>query len=88
MTAEVAIIERMAFAAATAVGEFAITLFLSRPEWATLTTLIYEHLGRPGQTHYASALVLSCALMALAFAAFMLLEWPGREDHLSPSSHA
>ena len=78
----------MAFAAATAVGEFAVTLFLSRPEWATLTTLIYEHLGRPGQTHYASALVLSCALMALAFAAFMLLEWPGREDHLSPSSHA
>jgi len=78
----------MAFAAATAVGEFAVTLFLSRPEWATLTTLIYEHLGRPGQTHYASALVLSCALMALAFAAFMLLEWPGREDHLNPSSHA
>ena len=78
----------MAFAAATAVGEFAVTLFLSRPEWATLTTLIYEHLGRPGQTHYDSALVLSCALMALAFAAFMLLEWPGREDHLAPASHA
>jgi thiamine transport system permease protein len=32
----------MAFAAATALGEFAVTLFLSRPEWATLTTLIYE----------------------------------------------
>jgi len=78
----------MAFAAATAVGEFAVTLFLSRPEWATLTTLIYEHLGRPGQAHYESALVLSCALMALAFAAFMLLEWPGREDHLSHSHHA
>ena len=78
----------MAFAAATAVGEFAVTLFLSRPEWATLTTLIYEHLGRPGQTHYASALVLSCALMVLAFAVFMLLEWPGREDHLSHAPHA
>ena len=78
----------MAFAAATAVGEFAVTLFLSRPEWATLTTLIYEHLGRPGQTHYDSALVLSCALMALAFAAFMLLEWPGRDDHLTHAPHA
>ena len=78
----------MAFAAATAVGEFAVTLFLSRPEWATLTTLIYEHLGRLGQTHYASALVLSCALMALAFTAFMLLEWPGRDDPLDPSLHA
>jgi thiamine transport system permease protein len=78
----------MAFAAATAVGEFAVTLFLSRPEWATLTTLIYEHLGRPGQTHYAFALVLSCALMALAFGAFMLLEWPGRQDYLNPPPHA
>jgi thiamine transport system permease protein len=78
----------MAFAAATSVGEFAVTLFLSRPEWATLTTLIYEHLSRPGQMHYASALVLSCALMALAFAAFLVLEWPGRNDPLNPSPHA
>ena len=38
----------MAFAAATALGEFAVTLFLSRPEWATLTTLIYQRLGQPG----------------------------------------
>ncbi|MCY7305429.1 MAG: iron ABC transporter permease, partial [Rhodoferax sp.] len=34
----------VAFAAATALGEFAVTLFLSRPEWATLTTLIYQRL--------------------------------------------
>jgi len=26
--------------------------------------------------------------MALAFAAFMLLEWPGREDHLAHAPHA
>jgi len=32
--------------------------------------------------------VLSCALMALAFAAFMLLEWPARDDPLNPSLHA
>ena len=66
----------MAFAAATAVGEFAVTLFLSRPEWATLSTLIYEHLGRPGATHHDAALVLSCVLMALALAVFMLIERP------------
>jgi thiamine transport system permease protein len=78
----------MAFAAATAIGEFAVTLFLSRPEWATLTTLIYEHLGRPGHMHYASALVLSCALMVLAFAAFIVVEWPGRNDPLNPSPYA
>ena len=49
----------MAFAAATAVGEFAVTLFLSRPEWATLTTLIYQRLGRPGAANLDSALVLA-----------------------------
>ena len=65
----------MAFAAATAVGEFAVTLFLSRPEWATLTTLVYEHLGRPGATNRDAALVLSCLLMGLAMLAFVLIEW-------------
>ena len=78
----------MAFAAATVVGEFAVTLFLSRPEWATLTTLIYAHLGRAGQTHYSSALVLSCALMGLAFAVFMLLDGRGGDDFNAQSRHA
>ena len=71
----------MAFAAATAVGEFAVTLFLSRPEWATLTTLIYEHLGRPGAANMDAALVLACVLMALALLAFVLIEWPAPEEH-------
>lgn len=64
----------MAFAAATAVGEFAVTLFLSRPEWATLTTLIYQHLGRPGAANREAALVLACLLMLLALLAFALIE--------------
>lgn len=66
----------MAFAVATAVGEFAVTLFLSRPEWATLTTLIYERLGRPGVANRDAALVLACLLMVLALFAFMLIERP------------
>lgn len=74
----------MAFAAATAVGEFAVTLFLSRPEWATLTTRVYEYLGRPGGTNQGAALVLACLLMALALLAFAVIEWsasgqPGRD---------
>lgn len=64
----------MAFAAATAIGEFAVTLFLSRPEWATLTTLVYETLGRPGQANRDAALVLSTLLMALALLAFAVIE--------------
>jgi thiamine transport system permease protein len=66
----------MAFAAATALGEFAVTLFLSRPEWATLTTLIYQRLGRPGQANLDAAMVLACVLMALALTVFLLIEWP------------
>lgn len=68
----------MAFAAATAVGEFAVSLFLSRPEWATLTTLIYQRLGRPGAANLEAALVLACLLMALALASFTLID--GRDQ--------
>jgi thiamine transport system permease protein len=78
----------MAFAAATAVGEFAVTLFLSGPEWATLSTLIYEHLGRPGATHQDSALVLSCVLMALALAVFMAIERPSLRSHTDGETYA
>jgi len=70
----------MAFAAATAVGEFAVSLFLSRPEWVTLTTLIYQHLGKPGADNLAAAQVLACVLMGLALLAFVLIEWPTDED--------
>ncbi|MBK9441421.1 MAG: iron ABC transporter permease [Comamonadaceae bacterium] len=71
----------MAFAMATALGEFAVTLFLSRPEWATLTTLIYQRLGRPGQANLDAAMVLACVLMVLALMAFLLIEWPVHERH-------
>ncbi|MGL6070067.1 ABC transporter permease [Craterilacuibacter sp.] len=66
----------LAFAAATTVGEFAVTLFLSRPEWLTLTTLIYQHLGRPGQGNLEAALLLSVLLMLFALLAFIAIEWP------------
>jgi len=78
----------MAFAAATAVGEFAVTLFLSRPEWATLTTMVYEQLSQPGASRYDAALVLACALMALALAVFVLLEWPWGADSRGEGDHA
>lgn len=64
----------MAFAAATSLGEFAVTLFLSRPEWTTLTTLIYQRLGRPGAANLDAALVLACLLMVLALLAFLVID--------------
>ena len=73
----------MAFAAATSLGEFAVTLFLSRPEWMTLTTLIYQRLGRPGAANLDAALVLACLLMALSLSAFLLIEkTPSRSDNV------
>jgi thiamine transport system permease protein len=67
----------MAFAAATMLGEFAVSLLLSRPEWLTLSTLIYQRLGRPGSANLDAALVLSAGLMALALLAFWLIEGRG-----------
>lgn len=69
----------VAFAAATALGEFAVTLFLSRPEWLTLTTLVYQRLGRPGQVNRDTAMALSLILMVGALLAFVLIEWPRRQ---------
>jgi thiamine transport system permease protein len=70
----------MAFAAATALGEFAVTLFLSRPEWTTLTTLIHQHLGRPGAANLDAAFVLAALLMVLALLAFGLIEGRARDN--------
>jgi len=78
----------MAFAPATALGEFAVTLFLSRPEWTTLTTLIYQRLGRPGAANLDAVLVLACLLMALALLAFTLIEGPDRDTLKDPRRHA
>ena len=76
----------VAFAAASALGEFAVSLFLSRPEWTTLTTLIYQRLGKPGAANLDAAWVLACLLMALALLAFMLLE--RSPNTLTPSAKA
>jgi thiamine transport system permease protein len=64
----------MAFAAATMLGEFAVSLLLARPEWLTLSTLIYQRLGRPGSANLDAALVLSAGLMALALLVFWFIE--------------
>jgi thiamine transport system permease protein len=76
----------MAWAAATALGEFAVTLFLSRPEWTTLTTLMYQRLGRPGERNFDEALVLAATLLLLAGAIMWLIDGPapGHNGSRSP----
>lgn len=75
----------MAFAAATMLGEFAVSLLLARPEWLSMSTLIYQRLGRPGSANLDAALVLSALLMALALLFFGLIE--GRDKDLNPKRH-
>ena len=64
----------LTLAAATCVGEFAASLFLSRPEWTTLTTLIYRYLGKVGAENYDKAMVLTLLLMSVSCGAFWLLD--------------
>lgn len=75
----------LTLAAATCLGEFAATLFLSRPEWQTLTTLIYQHLGTAGQDNLDKAMVLTCILMILSVIVFMLTD-PAEKRRL-PEKH-
>ncbi len=61
---------------AVVIGEFAASLMLSRPEWATLTTMIYQRLSRPNQMGEASALAM--ILLGLSLAGFLLIGSRGK----------
>ncbi|MFN3266937.1 MAG: iron ABC transporter permease, partial [Deinococcales bacterium] len=50
---------------AVVVGEFAATLILTRPEWTTLSTLIYQRLSRPNQMGEACALAVILLLLTM-----------------------
>src|SRR5690606_41723379 len=63
-----------AFAFATSLGEFGATLLLSRPEYATLSTAIFDRLGRPGATNYGAALAVAVVLMALTALVMLVLQ--------------
>ncbi len=73
----------MAFAAATSLGEFAVTLFLSRPEWTTLSTLIYQRLGKPGAVNLDTAMLLACVLMLLSVLVFVVIDAPKKGNESS-----
>ncbi|THF68449.1 iron ABC transporter permease [Deinococcus sp. Arct2-2] len=63
-----------ALALATVLGEFGATLVLTRPEWATLSTGLYDRLGRPGERNLTEACALATLLLLLAVLAFTLLD--------------
>ncbi len=53
------------FAAVISLGEFGATSFIARPATATVPTLIFRLLGRPGTGSFATAMALSVVLAGL-----------------------
>jgi thiamine transport system permease protein len=53
------------FAAIISLGEFGATSFIARPSSATVPTVIFQLLGRPGSASFASAMALSVVLAGL-----------------------
>ncbi len=62
-----------ALASATMLGEFALNLFIARPEWITLSTYIYQKMGRVGQLPQNQAHAAALVLSLLALLAFVAL---------------
>ena len=63
-----------ALSLATVLGEFGATLVLTRPEWATLSTGLYERFSRPGAQNLGEACALATLLLLLALTAFAVLD--------------
>jgi thiamine transport system permease protein len=63
-----------AFAFTVSLGEFGATALLTRPELITLPVLIFNVLGRPGESSQGQALALSTLLMAACGLGLALIE--------------
>ena len=62
------------FAFAISMGEFGATVFVARPETATLPLAIYRYLNYPGALNFGRAMAMSCVLMLTTSAGFLLIE--------------
>ncbi len=62
------------FAFTISIGEFGATSLLSRPEYPTLTVMIYRLLSRPGALNYGQALALSTSLMLMSIVGMLAIE--------------
>lgn len=62
------------FAFSISLGEFGVSLILSRPEFPTLPVAIFRYLGQPGATNYGQAMAMSVILMIVMAASAMTIE--------------
>jgi thiamine transport system permease protein len=59
---------------AISLGEFGATAFIARPATATLPTLIYRLLSRPGSGSFGMAMALSVILAGLTAAIILSID--------------
>ncbi|MCA9838449.1 MAG: iron ABC transporter permease [Trueperaceae bacterium] len=69
-----AFVTAASFALAISMGEFAATLTLQNPKYATLPVAIFDRLSRPGMQNYGAALALACLLMLVTGLLIFVLE--------------
>jgi thiamine transport system permease protein len=62
------------FAFTVSMGEFGATLLISRPDFPTVSMVIYRYLSHPGATNYATALAMSVILLIASAIGFILIE--------------
>jgi thiamine transport system permease protein len=63
-----------AFAFVISLGEFGATAFIARPGSATIPTMIFRLLNRPGQVNFGMALALSVVLAVLTTAIVLSID--------------
>ncbi len=63
-----------AFAFVISLGEFGATSFVARPSSATIPTMIFRLLSRPGETSFGMAIALSVVLALLTAAIVMAID--------------
>ena len=62
------------FAAIISLGEFGATSFIARPSTATVPTVLYQLLGRPGQVTFAAAMAMAVLLAGLTAIIIVLVD--------------
>ncbi len=62
------------FAFTISLGEFGATAMITRPEYPTISMVIYNFLGHPGGLNYGQALAMSTILMVVAASGMLVIE--------------
>ncbi len=66
------VVSAVGFAAIASIGEYGAAAMLTFGDQATLPTVLYQLISRPGSTNYGMAMAASCLLIALTTAVVLL----------------